>query len=86
MYKIDRRGGSKNRILGQTPILYMHLMDKVGHVAAVPGPLAYPSRSAWPLSCPSRSARSRNCPNLTLKLYKLNFYFENSLNLGHVQH
>jgi len=32
-------------------------MNKVGHVAAVPGPLACPSPSVRPLAWPSRSAR-----------------------------
>ena len=51
--------GLKQRLMGNflendfwTPpflsILYIHLVDKVGHVAAVPGPLAYPNRSACP--------------------------------------
>ena len=41
----------------------LHL-DIIGHVAAVPGPVACPSRGARPFACPSCSARSRNCRKL----------------------
>ena len=41
-------------------------MDIIGHVAAAPGLLAYPSSAALgPLACPSRSTRPRMCVDLT---------------------
>ena len=47
-------------------------MDKVGHLAAAPGPLACPTAAIGPLACSSRSARLRKCLNLTQPyIYKL---------------
>ena len=58
---------------------HVYPMDIISHVAAAPGPLAFPSHSARPPKClnkpkpcpqrsapyPSRSARPRKCLNLT---------------------